>query len=279
MLKRKYGWFFGSLLAISGLIGGTVLIAQAAGPLTVSCSGSVASTTIRWTATSTGGVMPYGYLWSGTNINGSTTNPLYVVYTAGTYTALVTVTDASSTPTSASSTCQATVKPPSTQPLPAFFKSPQLIINPGGQFVARGMRVVSIGSQSFTASVWGTTWTIVTSPTNQFLFRGGKGLGGPFDLNQIRVGDEVSVTGTVDSNQTLTVKARLVRDYSLLSKREYKNENDENDDRDKKDKSASTTSNRENLRKELGDRIKEIQDQISNLKKNFQRVDSGREDD
>lgn len=71
--------------------------------LAVTCAGSATATGITWTATPSGGVAPYAYLWS----NSATSASQSVTVAPGTYSQTITVTDASSTV--ASSTCSATV--------------------------------------------------------------------------------------------------------------------------------------------------------------------------
>ena len=85
--------------------------------LTVSCAGNVSGNQITWTATSTGGISPYSFLWSGdSQVVGSASTSILATYLAnGIYTADIQTEDASSTV--ATSTCSATVTtntPPTT---------------------------------------------------------------------------------------------------------------------------------------------------------------------
>lgn len=77
--------------------------AFAATPLTAACVGSTTSTSVTWSATSTGGVSPVTYLWG----NGSTAAVQTVTAPVGTHTMTLLATDASSTV--ATATCVATV--------------------------------------------------------------------------------------------------------------------------------------------------------------------------
>ena len=89
-------------LAAGGLIMSSVGIANAS-TLAASCAGSVSSSNVTWTATSTGGVTPVSFLWG----NGSTSASQILSYTPGTYSMSIQATDASSSV--ATSTCSATV--------------------------------------------------------------------------------------------------------------------------------------------------------------------------
>ncbi len=105
--SKKTLW--GALAAGIFAVAAFALMAHAATAPTVSCSGAVSGDQITWTATSTGGVAPYTYLWSGSGVaSGTTSTAFTVAYPANaTYTAMVQVTDASSSV--ATSSCAATV--------------------------------------------------------------------------------------------------------------------------------------------------------------------------
>lgn len=92
--------------------------------LAVSCAGVPSNTGITWTASPSGGVAPYTYLWtSGATSAAQTTN-----VTPGTYSQTVTATDASST--AASVTCSATVLP--AKPTIGSFSATPAFITTGG---------------------------------------------------------------------------------------------------------------------------------------------------
>ncbi len=218
------------------MAGGIVLaLASFAGAastgLTASCNGAVAGNSIQWTATASSGTAPFAYLWSGTNIGGSTSSVVTSTYAPGTYTSSISITDASSS--LATSTCSGTVAqpvPPSTTSTHPFFKKPELSINPNGKFTAHGMVVQSVSGNSFTGIVWGTTWTVnVFNPSStDFFFREGRHFGS-IDLSQIRVGDEVGVNGTVDPSHPLTVNGRILRNYSIVVPRPHHEDSDDED--------------------------------------------------
>jgi hypothetical protein len=219
MLTNKVMMPVGALLMLA-TFGSFTLIANAGTPLAATCTGSVSNSTITWSSNVTGGTGATAYLWSGTGIAGATSTSASATYTPGTYTATLTATDASSTV--ATATCSATIAsapvatttPPA--PLPHFFKSPQLEINPGGRFLARGMIVTSVASTSFTGTIWGTTWTVNFNPKkgDEAVERYGKTLK-QFNLSSVKVGDEVAISGKINPSATLTVDAKVLRDYSL----------------------------------------------------------------
>lgn len=91
----------GALLAMSFLV--PALASAQTATLAATCAGVASTTSITWTAATTGGVAPVALLWG----NGATTSPITVAETPGTYTMTLQATDASSTV--ATTTCQATV--------------------------------------------------------------------------------------------------------------------------------------------------------------------------
>lgn len=188
-------------------------------PLTASCSGSVSQNAITWSANVSGGVLPYGYLWSGA-VSGTSSMVAATYNATGTYQASVAVTDSATTTLSASCSATVTSLPQATTtthlPKP-FFKEPMLNINPAGHFLARGMKIKSVASTSFVGEVWGTTWTVNVRECPEFLSREGR----PFPdkclgIQQIQVGDEVGVSGVIDRERPLTVNARVIRNYTVI---------------------------------------------------------------
>jgi hypothetical protein len=261
--------------AVAIAIFGMALSAQAVNPLVATCSGSVASTTITWNSNVTGGVTPYTYLWSGADLGGATSSSISHVYGAGLKTAMLSVTDASSTV--ATTTCAATVASvpvgtttPPVVHLPPVFKKAQLIITGDDNFLARGLIVTSVGTNSFVGTIYGTTWTIITSGDNDFYLRGGNG-GGRFDISQIKVGDEMGVQGKIVGTTTSMVNAKIVRDYSIAVTRpkERHGDNEGNDDRGSWGNTGSSTSqgiNMDDFKKSLEKQMKDLQDRIKDLR-------------
>ena len=206
----------------------------------------MSGSTISWSSTVAGGVTPYTLLWSGTNIAGATSTNPRAVYSAGTYTATLTATDASTTV--ATATCSATVASTTpTPPLPQFFKSPQLNINPSGHFLARGMKVTSVASTTITGTIWGTTWTIHFTPNagDEAYERGGKALK-QFNLSSVKVGDEIAVSGKIDPSAVLTVDAKVIRNYSLNPSIFKERGGDRDENKDNKSKNKSKNKNKGN---------------------------------
>ncbi len=109
---------------------------------------------------------------------------------------------------------------PPTPPLPRV-NPPTLSIGPDGQFLSRGMTVTSVASGSFQGTVWGITYTVNWSGSlfPEFYFREGNGGSMTTDpVTQLQVGDEVGVSGRIDSSATpLVVDANVVRDYSIMA--------------------------------------------------------------
>lgn len=235
--------------------------------LSVSCSGNVSTNVITWSATATGGNSPYTYVWSGTNVSGTSSSAMATYSATGTYEAAVQVTDASSTV--ATSTCSASVT--SLPPTPTStiihrqptFMPPILQINPSGRFLGRGMMVQSIGSDSFTAKVWGITFTVKVNNETEFLLKGGNRGGNRgdivFGLGQLQAGDELGVSGWVDANQSMIVNADVVRNYSVVVQR-AKMMKEEMGGEDKRSKIAEGLRNQiEQILK----RIEELQKRIN----------------
>jgi hypothetical protein len=87
-------------------------------------------------------------------------------------------------------------------------KHPVMIvqIGPAGNALIRGT-VTSVTSDSLTVKSWGGEWTVKIETNTKFLPNG-------LTLNQIKSGDFVSVHGKVNSDESLTVHATLIRDWT-----------------------------------------------------------------
>lgn len=257
--------------------------------LTASCAGSVSVNTVVWSVTPSGGVSPYAYLWQGTVFGGATSTSVTLTYNAtGTHQANVKVTDASST--TADAACSATIttlpggNATSTPPVvpPRRFKEPILNINPAGHFLARGMVIESVASGSFVGKVWGTTWTVNVLNGPELLFREGK-FHKWFDVSQLKVGDEVGVSGFVDRDNPLTVNAQVVRNYTIVTERhdervEERMEKKIDKLEDKMERKEDKMEKKENRGRgnaeeaaKVRARIDEIMKQIEDIKKKISR--------
>ena len=216
----------GALGAVLALAAVSFVGAQNSGALnlTATCTSSVSENVITWMAAVNGGTAPYAYLWSG-DASGTSSTAVSTHSATGTFQAMVTVSDAATS--TATSTCSATVVSIPTGGdeddddeevrLPAA-KPPQLVINPSGNFLARGMKVISVGTSSFVGKVWGTTWTVNVERFPEFYLRGGHNAGAVSLSELLRPGDEVGVSGEVGDAEGI-VNGRVVRNYSILKLR------------------------------------------------------------
>ena len=159
MIKNKLIVFGGVLAAIAVA---SVIVAQAqTAALTVTCAGTVSGNQVMWVGTPTGGNAPYSLLWSGDgSVANSTSTSILATYTAnGTYNAMVTATDASSTV--ATSTCQAAVTSIVTAAPTSTLNVVLTVNNMAGGSATPSMFNVSVngGSQSSGSST-GTAFTV-----------------------------------------------------------------------------------------------------------------------
>ena len=145
-----------SALALSFALSFGVANAQTA--LSVSCSGAPTATSVAWTASASGGIAPYAYLWG----NGSTSTSQTVTYAPGTYSMTIQATDASSSV--ATSTCAATVVAAPTAPaISAFTATPASIT--AGQSSVLAWTVANASSTSIDNSVGDTSSVTSTTVT------------------------------------------------------------------------------------------------------------------
>ena len=197
-------------------------------PLSVTCSGSVSNNVVTWSAAAAGGTSPYTFRWSvGGSSSGNTGSSVTATYNEnGVRQAFVQGTDASST--TAISTCSATVtsvvNPTPISPTPPMLPTPKinpptLSIGERGQFMARGMLITSVASGSFQGQVWGITYTVNWSGNIPEIYLRYAKMPSSVALSQLsqqlNVGDEVGVSGTVSSSSPLVMNAIVVRDYSI----------------------------------------------------------------
>lgn len=232
MNKSKVMIFGGTAAAIAASF---FLVAQGATAVTPSCAGAVSGNQVTWTATSSGGNAPYAFLWSGdSKVAGSSSTSIVATYPVnGTFTAVIQATDASSTV--GTGACSATVTSNSTATstpgVPHAMKA-SLTINPNGQFEGRGMIVTSVASGSFQAKVWGITFTV----NGSLKVEPKPNTTSTAALAQIKVGDEVSVTGKIDPANSLVVNGKVIRDFTVQAAIQaaiQKIHTEENDNRSK----------------------------------------------
>jgi hypothetical protein len=79
-------------------------------------------------------------------------------------------------------------------------------IGPDGNALIRGT-VTNVGTNSLTVKSWGGNWTVKIEKDTKFLPKG-------LTLEQIKAGDFVGLNGKVNSEETLTVHATLIRDWT-----------------------------------------------------------------
>ncbi len=269
-------------IAIAGIItvGAGLAFASfvgAANPVAVSCSGSVATNVVTWTAVPTGGNSPYALLWSGTNVGGTSSVVTATYNATGTFTANVQVTDASSTV--ATSSCTAVVAslpvvtpppaPTSTPTLPPRVNAPLLHIEGNGHFLARGMTVTGVASGTIQAQVWGITYTInLATGGSEFLRRDGKNLS--FTLSQqVAVGDEVSVSGTLSPASPFVVNAGVVRDASIVVPRQKHEEDNQGGEDHHGDMMMSASSTGSSSMSDSQGRLNDLLKQLKDLQDRF----------
>ena len=124
----------------------------------------------------------------------------------------------------ASSTATLTVAALPVPPTSTVRVAKILSIGPLGGFLARGMFVTSIASDSFTAQIWGVAYT-VEWPDDRFpdfyLRDDASARTYPSEglIDQLQAGDVVNVAGLVNPENPLLVNANIVRDDSIASPR------------------------------------------------------------
>jgi hypothetical protein len=79
-------------------------------------------------------------------------------------------------------------------------------IGPAGNALIRGT-VINSEKDSLTIKSWGGNWTVKIEKDTKFLPRG-------LTLDQIKAGDFVGLNGKVNSEETLTIHATLIRDWT-----------------------------------------------------------------
>lgn len=142
----------GPTLGAALVFGLSAITASAVTPLVTSCVGIPGTSSISWTASSTGGVAPIAFLWG----NGSTATTQVVSKTPGTYGMTIQVTDASST--IATSTCSATISASPT--ITSFTATPATIT--AGQSAVLSFAVVNASTTSINNGVGIVSGTSVT---------------------------------------------------------------------------------------------------------------------
>jgi len=112
-----------------------------------------------------------------------------------------------------------TASPSATSSVPVI--KPQRVpmvvqIGPAGNALIRGT-VTNVGADSLTVKSWGGNWTVKIEKDTKFLPRG-------LTLDQIKAGDLVGLNGKVNIEESLTLRATLIRDWTekKITKEEVK---------------------------------------------------------
>jgi len=106
-----------------------------------------------------------------------------------------------STTSSSSTTSTSTTLPTNSHPMPLIVE-----IGPAGNALIRGT-VTNVSTDSLTLKTWGGTWTIKIDSNTKFAPQG-------LTLSQIQTNDFIGLNGKVNSEETLTVNATLIRDWT-----------------------------------------------------------------
>ena len=101
---------------------------------------------------------------------------------------------------------------------------PTVQIGSDGSILIHGMTVTLIGTNTFTGTVWGITYTVDYSSSTtggrnrfQFYLRGGNSAS--INASQIQVGDVLGVQGTVTQSSPTVIQAQVLRNYNITSPR------------------------------------------------------------
>lgn len=182
----------GSTLSWSSNYANSLVLDQGIGTLSSVSLGSLSVapvSTQTYTATFAG---PYG----------TTTCMTTVTVTSNSFPALISTTTPYSSGTSSAT--------PISYPLPGSTPAPMIVQAGGsGNILIRGT-VKSVGSNMVSISSWGGTWSIRTNSESVVL--AGASAGG--DVSSINLGDFVGASGTVASDQSYTIDASLLRDWT-----------------------------------------------------------------
>ncbi len=149
----------------------------------------------------------------------------------------------------------------------AYSVPPTIQIGSDGNILIHGLTVTSVGTNTFTGTVWGITYTVNyngTASANyarggrfQFLLRGGNSAS--INGSQIQVGDVIGVQGTVTQASPTAIQAQTVRDYSITVTRSQAASNLNN---------ASSSISDMNSISSLEALLKQLMSQYKNLKGN-----------
>lgn len=183
---------------------------------------------LTWTAsTDNVGVTGYKVYRNGTQI-GTTAGTSYSdtgLSVSTTYSYTVAAYDAAGNTSAQSGSVSATTLASGTAPVSTYTVPPTVDIGSNGSILLHGMTVTSVGTNTFTGTVWGLTYTVdYTSSTasgggNRFQFLLRNGTSAALNASQIEVGDQVGVQGTITQSSPTVIQAQIVRNYSVTTPR------------------------------------------------------------
>jgi hypothetical protein len=151
-----------------------------------------------------------------------------------------------------------------------------LHIEGNGEFLARGMRVISVGNGSFQGQVWGITYTINWSGNlngfSEFWFRFNQANPTSTIPTQLAVGDEVSVSGRINPVSPLVVTAGVVRDFSITTPRKSHDDNENNGNNENRKGEGNDNEHKGNDGNKQGQSNDAINNRLNDLFKQLQRL-------
>lgn len=126
-----------------------------------------------------------------------------------------------------------------------------------GQAQIRGV-VVGTSANAIMVKSWGGIWTSEVSSGTMISAQGGKA-----DWTQVKSGDEVAIHGKVVENKSLTISAKLIKDYSLKLNTDNKIEVKDKDVKKNIEKRQVIN----NAKKVVAEKVKNFQQKIRGDKK------------
>ncbi len=222
-----------ALTMVLGLVLGLFGIASVSNAAVATVSAGVAQSitlptstaTLSSSATATSGSTIAGYNWVFTSgpvvpviVSATLSSTLVTgLTTVGNYVFTLTASDNSAPVLTGSATATVTVNPVTRPVSPVKVLKSKLEINPNGKVNLHG-ELMSIAGGVLTVKVWGITFTVNTANA--------KFDGKVKNITEYKVGDMVSIKGTIDSSAlTPTINARSVKDMTAQATKALKENN------------------------------------------------------
>lgn len=97
----------------------------------------------------------------------------------------------------------------------AMLSAPEMQVGSNGKVIVRGAKVTALSGSAISAQLafgsFTTNWTVKTDANTEFIHR----FGGKASLADVKVGDTLSFSGTLDTGAAAaTVNAKVVKDWS-----------------------------------------------------------------